>query len=225
MPYCLFMYIVDYLIVFLQLVATVHFKQYTYKRKLRLIRFKWLNLIKQVNRKLINGINWKTPKYEEIIGRRISPLHAGNTFCCIYVHLYISYANLFLCFYNMIWDIIFRTTFKVIWYRAWSNWARTHYIWIDCWYLARVLWDPGTLYSARTTIQGVDWCSACSVPTLVTTRARTRIQFSLSCKNCNSPQRSVNQTNLSWTLFWVFSLLWCCLETLFWTIRTATLSC
>lgn len=141
------------------------------------------------------------------------------------VHLYISYANLFLCFYNMIWDIIFRTTFKVIWYRAWSNWARTHYIWIDCWYLARVLWDPGTLYSARTTIQGVDWCSACSVPTLVTTRAWTRIQFSLSCKNCNSPQRSVNQTNLSWTLFWVFSLLWWCLETLFWTIRTATLSC
>lgn len=178
-----------------------------------------------MNRKLINGINWKTPKYEEIIGRRISPLHAGNTFCCIYVHLYISYANLFLCFYNMIWDIIFRTTFKVIWYRAWSNWARTHYIWIDCWYLARVLWDPGTLYSARTTIQGVDWCSACSVPTLVTTRMRTRIQFSLSCKNCNSPQRSVNQTNLSWTLFWVFSLLWWCLETLFWTIRTATLSC
>lgn len=115
-----------------------------------------------MNRKLINGINWKTPKYEEIIGRRISPLHAGNTFCCIYVHLYISYANLFLCFYNMIWDIIFRTTFKVIWYRAWSNWARTHYIWIDCWYLARVLWDPGTLYSARTTIRGVDWCSACS---------------------------------------------------------------
>lgn len=101
---------------------------------MRLIRFKWLNLIKQVNRKLINGINWKTPKYEEIIGRRISPLHAGNTFCCIYVHLYISYANLFLCFYNMIWDIIFRTTFKVIWYRAWSNWARTHYvgIWLAC---------------------------------------------------------------------------------------------
>lgn len=54
---------------------------------MRLIRFKWLNLIKQVNRKLINGINWKTPKYEEIIGRRISPLHAGNTFCCIYVHI------------------------------------------------------------------------------------------------------------------------------------------
>lgn len=40
-----------------------------------------------MNRKLINGINWKTPKYEEIIGRRISPLHAGNTFCCIYVHI------------------------------------------------------------------------------------------------------------------------------------------
>lgn len=130
---------------------------------MRLIRFKWLNLIKQVNRKLINGINWKTPKYEEIIGRRISPLHAGNTFCCIYVHLYISYANLFLCFYNMIWDIIFRTTFKVIWYRAWSNWARTHYIWIDCWYLARVLgpWDPifGSYNNTRCWLMQRLFCS------------------------------------------------------------------
>lgn len=99
----------------------------------------------------------------------------------------------FLCFYDIIWDIIFPTTFKVIWYRAWSNCARTHYICIDCWYLARVFWDPGTLHSARTTIQGVDWCSACSVPTLVTLCVRTRIQFPLSCKNRNSSQWLVNQ--------------------------------
>lgn len=99
----------------------------------------------------------------------------------------------FLCFYDIIWDIIFPTTFKVIWYRAWSNCARTHYICIDCWYLARVFWDPGTLHSARTTIQGVDWCSACSVPTLVTLCVRTRIQFPVSCKNRNSSQWLVNQ--------------------------------
>lgn len=60
---------------------------------------------------------------------------------------------------------------------------------------SRVLgpWDPGTLHSACTTIQGVDWCSACSVPTLVTLCVRTRIQFPLSCKNRNSSQWLVNQ--------------------------------
>lgn len=51
-----------------------------------------------MNRKLINGINWKTPKYEEIIGLRISPLHAGNTFCCIYAYMYICIFHMQICF-------------------------------------------------------------------------------------------------------------------------------
>lgn len=120
-----------------------------------------------MNCKLINGINWKILKYEEIIGWRIFLFYVGNIFCCIYVYLYILYVNLFLCFYNMIWDIIFRMIFKVIWYRVWLNWVCIYYIWIDCWYLVCVFWDFGILYLVCIIIWGVDWCSVCFVLILV----------------------------------------------------------
>lgn len=195
------------------------------KWKLKLIRIKWLNLIKQVNRKLINGINWKTPKYEEIIGRRISPLHAGNTFCCIYVHLFISYANLFFVFlrYNMGYHIPNDFQSHLVQSMIKLRPHTLHMYWLLV-FGSRVLgpWDPtfGSYNNTRCWLMQRLFCSDIGHSMREDTNPVSPVVQESQFFSVIDESRE----NLSWTIFLVFLLLWCCLETPLWTIRTVTLS-